>query len=72
MSKPVAAKPKNPPVAKSVPVEPPVEPLKPRKGLFAVLLILFLLWVGALVFLWWKTVYPMRHPAQQPASASPL
>ncbi|HSI34797.1 MAG: hypothetical protein ACAI43_20725 [Phycisphaerae bacterium] len=74
MSKPASAagaKPKHPPAAAAakVPVEP-VRPLKPRRTLFAVLLLFFLLWVGALVFMWWKTVYPMRHPAQQPAPAA--
>ncbi|HYE17473.1 MAG TPA: hypothetical protein VEA69_03460 [Tepidisphaeraceae bacterium] len=71
MSKSVSAgaKPKNPAAAANVPTES-VRPLKPRRALFAVLLLFFLLWVGGLLWMWWKTVYPMRHPAQQPAPAA--
>ena len=35
--------------------------LKPRPRLFATLCICFALWIGALLWLYFKTVYPQRH-----------
>ena len=45
-------------------VEPAIEfepPLKPHKKLFIVLLAAFVVWVGVLLGLYFKTVYPARH-----------
>jgi hypothetical protein len=49
--------------APATPPEAAVEPLKPRPRLFAVLLVFFLIWVGLLVALYLRTVYPMRYPS---------
>ncbi len=55
---------------------PPAEiefkpPLKPHPKLFLALLILFTLWIGVLLFLYFKTVYPSRHtPASTPTSST--
>jgi hypothetical protein len=38
-------------------------PLKPRPKLFWALLIFFVIWIGALLALYFKTVYPHRHPS---------
>jgi cell division septal protein FtsQ len=35
---------------------PPPEPLKPRRGLFVVLFLFFLLWLGVLLTMWFFTV----------------
>ena len=46
--------------------EEPVEfkpPLKPHRGLFIGLCVAFAVWVGVLVGVYVKTVYPMRHGA---------
>ena len=39
------------------------QPLQRRPRLFAILLIGFLIWLGALLTLYFKTVYPMRYPS---------
>ena len=39
------------------------QPLKRRPRLFAVLLIAFIVWLGVLLTLYFKTVYPMRYPS---------
>lgn len=36
--------------------------LKPHPKLLAVLLILFFLWIAALLWMYFATVYPLRHP----------
>lgn len=41
-------------------------PLKPRRKLFVLLLLAFFAWVGLLVALYFKTVYPLRHPVGEP------
>ena len=41
-------------------------PLKPRRKMFILLLLAFLAWVGLLLGLYFKTVYPMRHPKGEP------
>ena len=38
------------------------EPLKPRKGLFALLCVVFAVWVGLLTTLYFKTVYGKEDP----------
>jgi hypothetical protein len=38
-------------------------PLKPRPKLFAILLIAFVIWLGVLLALYFKTVYPQRYPS---------
>jgi hypothetical protein len=43
------------------PGEPTCAPLKPHPKLFAVLTILFVVWLGVLFTLYFKTVYPLRH-----------
>ena len=43
---------------------PPVpKPLKPRRSLFVVLMIVFALWVAGLLAMYFTTVYPDRHRA---------
>lgn len=46
-------------------VEEPVacQPLKRRPRLFAALMVLFLIWLGVLLTLYFRTVYPMRYPS---------
>jgi hypothetical protein len=39
-------------------------PLKRRPRLFVVLVIAFLIWLGVLLTLYFRTVYPIRHPAR--------
>ena len=41
--------------------EPAGAPLKPRPKLFLGLLLLFAIWLGILLTLYFKTVYPLRH-----------
>jgi hypothetical protein len=41
-------------------------PIKPRPFLFAFLCVVFALWIGLLLLLYFKSVYPRRHP---PAAA---
>jgi hypothetical protein len=36
-------------------------PLKPRRGLFLGLLVVFAIWVGVLLYLFFTTVWPLRH-----------
>lgn len=36
-------------------------PLRPHRGLFVALCVAFAIWVGVLVGMYLKTVYPMRH-----------
>ena len=39
------------------------QPLQRHPRLFAVLLITFIVWLGVLLTLYFKTVYPMRYPS---------
>jgi hypothetical protein len=39
------------------------QPLIPRPRLFAILLIGFVIWLGLLLSLYFRTVYPMRYPS---------
>jgi hypothetical protein len=57
--------PKPPPDAK--PGEPQPQPLKRHPKLFAALTVAFAVWLGVLLTLYMKTVYPMRH---SPSTAS--
>ena len=43
------------------PAEPACAPLKRRPKLFVGLLLLFAIWLGILLTLYFKTVYPLRH-----------
>ena len=38
-------------------------PLKPRPKLFLAMLLVFAVWLGILVTLYFKTVYPLRYPS---------
>jgi len=44
----------------------PVEPLKPRRGLFVLSLCAFAAWIGVLLWVYFTTVYPSRHTPTQP------
>lgn len=61
MTRPASAtKPRNDIKAKPNPTHAPAEPLiamKPRPRLFVALLLIFLVWIGFLVALYFKTVY---------------
>ena len=48
----------------------PVRPFTPRPMLFMGLLLLFVIWVGLLLTMYFRTVYPERHqsPATLPVS----
>jgi len=52
--------------------EPFPPPLKPRRTMFFLLLLAFLAWVGLLLGLYFKTVYPMRHPKSEPPALAAL
>ena len=45
-------------------------PLTPRPTLFVGLLLVFAIWFGGLLALYFKTVYPQRHPAQGATTTS--
>jgi hypothetical protein len=49
--------------AATIPGEEPCQPLQRRPRLFAILLISFVIWLGVLLTLYFKTVYPMRYPS---------
>jgi hypothetical protein len=42
-------------------VAPVVQPPRPRPVLFKVLCVVFAIWIGVLLFLYFATVYPRRH-----------
>ncbi len=46
-------------------------PLNPHPTLFKLLCLIFALWVAALVGLYFKTVYPLRHTPRS-ATTAPL
>ena len=58
--------------AKQAPRPPDVacQPLKPRPKLFAALMIGFAIWLGVLLTLYFKTVYPIRYPPGQTAATN--
>jgi len=45
-------------------------PLRPRKGLLIALSVLFALWFAFLLGLYFKTVYPHRHPGNANPAAT--
>ena len=45
-------------------------PLKPRKGLLIALSVLFALWFAFLLGLYFRTVYPHRHPGNATPAAT--
>ena len=47
-------------------------PMKPRRGLLMLLLIVFVCWVGWLVAIYFTTVRPRHHDDPGPASAPAL
>jgi hypothetical protein len=51
--------------------EPVCQPLQRRPKLFAVLLISFVIWLGILLTLYFKTVYPMRYPSTDATATRP-
>lgn len=73
-SRPAAAEKKNPKktesTAKPVLIKP--VPMKPRRGLLLLLLLVFVCWVGWLVAMYFTTVRPQPHEGQPPASAPAL
>jgi hypothetical protein len=58
--------------ARSADIDPPADqfkpPLKPHPLIFIALCIVIALWVGALVWMYVKTVYPQRHHASTAAT----
>ena len=67
------AKNSQPPDARPTPGDAAPRPLKPRRGLFVLLLTVFGLWVAALLVMYFTTVYPHRNgglhepsPSQRP------
>jgi hypothetical protein len=40
---------------------PPID-VKPHKKLFVSLCLIFAAWIGVLLFIYFKMVYPLRHP----------
>lgn len=55
----------NPPRATQPPAQQPtfepMPPLQPHRRLFVGLMVIFLLWVGVLLWLFFTTVWPLRH-----------
>jgi hypothetical protein len=54
---------RQPPPAQNETEAPPATPLAPRPRLFIALLVLFAIWLGILLTLYFKTVYPLRYPS---------
>ena len=50
---------------------PPAIPMKPRKGLFVGLMVVFFAWVGVMLGLYFTTVRPRTHSAQPPSPREP-
>jgi hypothetical protein len=59
------------PAATGQPDATPPAPLRPRRGLFAALLVVLVLWVVFLVVMYLTTVYPQRPAPRQSSSALP-
>jgi hypothetical protein len=56
----------------SAPADPPKEspaPLRPRPKLFLTLFVIFLVWLGVLLAMYFKTVYPHRSQTSTGAEA---
>lgn len=54
----------------AAPALPAPQPLKPRPKLFWILLVVFVIWLGALLTLYFTKVYPMRYPASAPVAGA--
>jgi hypothetical protein len=52
------------------PAPPVPQPLKPRPKLFWILLMIFLIWLGGLLALYFTKVYPMRYPSSAPVAGA--
>ena len=46
----------------------PQKPLTPRRGLLLLCVVVFSLWVAAMIVMYFKTVYPHRHGSATPAA----
>ena len=66
--RPSPPQPKTPPDAARTPVH--ATPFKPRRKLFVVLMIVFALWVAALLVMYFTSVYPNRENAPLAPSSS--
>lgn len=42
--------------------------LKPRPKLLVALLVFFFIWIGLLLWMYFATVYPLRHPHLAPTT----
>ena len=49
--------------------DPEPRPFKPQRKFFVALCVLFAIWVAFLAAMYFKTVYPQRHRAPQPAAS---
>jgi hypothetical protein len=65
MSKQKKGNPQQPKPAPPPPPPPDITcaPLTPRPKLFAAIMVTFAIWLGVLLTLYFKTVYPERHPS---------
>jgi hypothetical protein len=65
MKAPKTSAAKQPPASKQPqpPPGPACAPLKPRPKLFLALLAIFVIWLGILLTLYFRTVYPLRYPS---------
>jgi hypothetical protein len=52
------------------PAPPAPLPLKPRPRMFWILLVIFLIWLGGLLALYFTKVYPMRYPSTAPVAGA--
>ena len=69
MTRPASAsksKPTSKPETAPVNATEPVISMKPRRGLFAALLVIFIVWIGFLVTLYFTTVYHKTDVHEQP------
>ena len=46
-------------------------PMKPRRGMFLLLMSIFIAWVGVMLAMYFMTVRPRRHLAPPPAQLQP-
>lgn len=63
MSKQQKGKLKPDPAPTASPTAPCAPLLKPHPRLFAAIMVAFAVWLGVLLTLYFKTVYPERHPS---------
>lgn len=57
--------------AETLPAPLPLEPLRPRPLLLTVMAVIFALWMGFLVALYFKTIHPRRSAAPEGSSLAP-